>query len=147
MSSELAVIAEAVLEGHADLGKTLLRLRGMCVVLRDGHAQADAELAGLIQEFEAQLIPHFAAEEAEEFFGSLVRGQPSLRQQVERLQAEHGEMAEALDRLLEFAKSGPPAPEMAVCITRFLDWFGAHEHAENALMREFFLLDRGRSGE
>jgi Hemerythrin HHE cation binding domain len=145
MSNELAVIVDAVLKDHAELDKTVLRLRGMCVVFRDGRAPADAEPAGLIEEFEAQLSHHFAAEE--EFFESLVTEEPRLLQRVERLQADHGAMAEALDRLLGFAKGGPPAPKLAVRLARFLDWFDLHHLAENALMQEFFLLDQGGGGE
>ena len=147
MSSELAVIADAVLKDHAELDKIVLRLRGMCVVLRDGRAPADAEPAGLIEEFEAQLSHHFAAEE--EFFESLVTEEPEPRllQRVERLQADHGAMAEALNRLLVFAQGGPPAPKLTVRLARFLDWFDLHHLAENALMQEFFLLDQGGGGE
>jgi hypothetical protein len=146
-SSELAVSSEAVREDHAELDKTVLRLRGMCVVLRGGHAPADADPAGLIEAFEGQLIHHFAAEEAKEFFGSLVTDEPRLLQRVQRLQADHGAMAGALDRLLVFAQGGPPAPKLAVRLARFLDWFDLHHLAENALMQEFFLLDQGGGGE
>jgi hypothetical protein len=136
-SNEVAVSAEAVFEDHAELDRAVLRLRGMCVVLRGGHAPADAEPAGLIEEFEAQLIHHFAAEEAVEFFGSLVTEEPRLLQRVERLQTDHWEMAAAVNRLLVFAQGGPPAPKLAVRLARFLDWFDLHHLAENALMQEF----------
>lgn len=142
LAGTLAVIAEAVLEDHAELDRAVLGLRGMCAVLRAGHAPGSGEPAGLIEDFEAQLVLHFAAEEAEEFFGSLVTDEPRLLQRVEALQDEHGRMAEAVGQLLESAKSGAPGPEMAERITRFLGWFTAHEHAENALMQEFLLLDR-----
>lgn len=145
--NELALVAEAVLEGHAELDKTVLRLRGMCVVLRDGHTPADGDPASLIEEFEAQLLPHFAAEEAEEFFGSLVTDQPSLLKRVERLQDDHVEMAEALDALQKFAESGPSGPELAARITQFLDRLDEHEHAENTLMQEFYTLDKGGGGQ
>lgn len=144
--NELAAIAEAVLEGHAELDRTVSQLRELCVALCCNQAPADPGPAALIEEFEAQLILHLAAEEAEEFFGSLVTEQPSLLQRVERLQAEHVEMAEALDRLREFAKRGPPGPGLAGRITQFLDRFDTHEHAENELMQEFFLLDQGGAG-
>jgi hypothetical protein len=144
---ELALIAEAVLEDHAELDKTVVRLRELCVALCGNQAPTDPGPAVLVEEFEFQLIPHFAAEEAEEFFGSLVTDQPSLLQQVERLQDDHVEMAEALDALQKFAESGPSGPELAARITQFLDRFDAHEHAENTLMQEFFLLDQGGGGE
>lgn len=144
---ELAAIAEAVLEAHAELDKTVSQLRELCVTLCGSGAPAGPDPAALIEGFESQLILHLAAEEAEEFFGSLVTEQPSLLQRVERLQDEHLRMAEALGRIVESAKSGAPGPKLAERITRFLDWFDAHEHAENALMQEFFVLDQGGSGE
>jgi hypothetical protein len=86
------------------------------------------------------LVAHFAAEEVEEFFGSLVTEEPRLLERVERLHVEHGEMAETLDQLVEFANATPAPRELAAHIAQFLDRFEAHEHAENALMREFIRL-------
>jgi hypothetical protein len=144
--SELAVIAEAVLEDHAELDKTVAQLRSLCVALCGTHPPADPTPAALVEEFEAHLIVHFAAEEAEEFFGSLVTEEPRLLQRVERLQAEHHDMVQALGHLVDFAQGGPPGPELAVRLGNFLEWFDAHEEAENALMQEFFLLDEGGDG-
>lgn len=143
---ELAAIAEVVLEDHAGLQRAAARLRELCVALRTEPASADLGAEVLIEEFEDLLIPHFAAEQAEEFFGSLVTEEPRLLQRVERLQAEHGEMAEALDRIAEFARTSPPGPVLATRLTRLLDAFDTHERAENALMQEFLLLDKGGDG-
>lgn len=140
-SDELAVVAEAVLEDHEKLDATVARLRKLCAALAHDQAAADPAAAALIEEFEAQLIPHFLAEQAEEYFGSLVTDQPRLLEQVQHLQAEHAEMAETLGKLLEFTQTGPPGPDLARRLTRFLDQFDAHEHAENTLMQEFLLLD------
>lgn len=140
-SDDLAAIAEAVLHEHAELDRTVSQLRELCATLTCSQAPVDSGPAELIEEFEAQLILHLAAEEADEFFGSLVTERPSMLQRVERLQAEHLEMAEALDQLREFAKRGPPGPELAGRIAQFLDRFDTHEQIESALMRKFFLLD------
>ena len=145
-STELVSAAATVLEDHADLYRTVARLRQLCGELREGRALATREVVGFLQDFEEQLIPHFAAEEAEEFFGSLVTDQPRLLRQVERLQAEHDEMAGGMERLLELAASGSVGPDLALRLERFLDQFEAHEHAENALMQEFVLLDEGAGG-
>ena len=123
-----------------ELLETVGRLRELCVAVRGNHAPVDRAAAALILRFEDLLIPHFAAEEAEEFFGSLVTDRPSLLRRGARLQAEHGEMAEALACLLEFTRTGPPAVELGVRLARFLDWLDGHEHAEDALMQEFVLL-------
>lgn len=144
-SGELADIAKAVLEDHAELDRTVTRLRELCVSLGNGRVPADVDPAGLIEEFEEQLILHLAAEEAEEFFGSLVTEEPRLLGRVASLQTEHGEMADVLDHLVEFARGRPPDSVVAARLTEFLDRFDAHEQAENALMQEFFLLDEGGS--
>lgn len=143
----LALMADAVREDHADLDRIAARLREVCAALRNGQAAADAQPVGLIEEYEDLLIAHFAAEQAEEFFGSLMTDQPSLLQRVEHLQDEHGKLAEALEQLLEFAKNGPPGSDLAVRIRAFLDRFDTHEDAENALMEEFIVLDQRGEGE
>lgn len=146
LGGELGAIAEMVLEDHAELQGAAARLRELCVALRAEAASADLGACVLIEEFEDLLIPHFAAEQAEEFFGSLVTEEPRLLQRVERLQAEHWEMAEALDRIAEFARGLPPGPLLAARLTQLLDSFDTHEHAENELMQDFLLLDKGGDG-
>lgn len=143
---ELAAVAEAVLEDHAELEKIVERLRELCMALHTQPSSADLRAESLIYEFEDLLIPHFAAEEAEEFFGSLATEEPRLLYRVERLQAEHVQIAEALDRIAEFARTRPAAQVLAARLTRLLDAFDAHEHAENELMQEFLLLDEGGDG-
>jgi hypothetical protein len=145
--NELAAMADAVLEGHAELDRTVTRLRELCVTLVNDEAAAGFEAAALVERFESQLMRHFAAEEAEEFFGSLLTEEPRLLHAVGRLEAEHGAMADALDELLEFALTRPSGPALAAPMTQFLDRFDTHEHAENALLQEFYTLDAGRGGE
>ena len=146
-SEELVVTAEAVLVDHAEFNETVRRLRELGAALHGSRAAPGPTAADLIEEFEPVLALHFAAEEAEEFFGSLVTDQPSLLRRVERLQADHVQMANDLDELLRFARSGPSGPELAAGLTGFLDQFEAHERTENALMQEFFLLDQGGGSE
>jgi hypothetical protein len=145
-TTELSGFAEAVRADHADLDELVIRLRRLCTSLRDYDRGDDCDPGALIEEFESELIPHFATEQAEEFFGSLSTEQPRLLLRVERLQDEHRQMAEAVDHLLEFATSDP-GPELALRLEHFLDLFDAHEHAENELMQEFFLLDEGVAGD
>lgn len=146
-SGELGLIAEAVLADHAELVRATARLREMCSALTGSDAPVDTEPAGLLEEFENELLPHFAAEELEEFCGSLVTEEPRLLGQLGRLQAEHTDIASALDHLLELARTRPPGRTLAVRLGRFLQLFEDHEHAENALMQELVLLDEGTSGE
>jgi hypothetical protein len=70
-----------------------------------------------------------------------------MLQRVERLQAEHEEIAAALGQALELGQSRPPSSELAMHIAHILDMFDAHERAEKALIQELVLVDEGGSGE
>lgn len=143
-NSELAVLAEAVLEDHAKLGVTIARLKDLCSTLRGNRASPKPGPAALIAEFKAQLVAHFAAEQAEESFGSHMIDKPRLREQVEHLQGEHTRMLEDLEQLLAFARSGPPGSDLFDRVCKFLDSLDAHGKAENALMQELLVLDEVR---
>ena len=142
---EVSLIADAVRDDHFALERMIERLRGLTDAALHGWP-ADRDPAALIEEFEDLVLLHFAAEEAEEFVGSLVTDQPRLLGRVERLQQEHGELATALDDLLELARSKPRATELAARLEGFLARLDAHEHAENALMQELITIDEGGGG-
>jgi hypothetical protein len=122
---------------------TLARHRTASDVPVQERAPADPEPGALIEQFEDLLLIHFAAEEAEEFFGSLVTDQPWMLDRIGRLQQDHGELATALDELLEFARSEPRVTDLTARVERFLARLDAHERAENALMQDLILLDEG----
>jgi signal transduction histidine kinase len=141
--SQVSLIAEVVRDDHAELERMIARLRALSDVPVQERTPADPEPAALIEQFEDLLLIHFAAEEAEEFFGSLVTDQPWLLDRIGRLQREHGQLATALDDLLEFARSEPRVTELTAHVERFLGRLDAHERAENALMQDLILLDEG----
>lgn len=141
--SEISLIAEAVRDDHAELQCMMMRLRKLSDASQQDRTPADPEPAALLEDFEDLLLIHFAAEEAEEFFGSLVTDQPRLLDRLSRLQREHGELAGMADELIEFARREPHLNELSARIECFLDRLDAHEHAENALMQELILLDEG----
>lgn len=134
---EFSIVAQAVREDHADLNELVAKLRALAASLRDGQ--------DLLEEFEAELIPHFASEQAEEYFGSLIAEQPHLLRQVEQLQRDHEQLTEDLDRLTQLAANARGS-ELGPRLERFLDAFEAHERAENALLQEFCLMDEGENG-
>jgi hypothetical protein len=146
LATELSGLVAAVRSDHTTLNELSFRLRELCVSLLDGDRKCDSDPGGLIEEFESELIPHFAAEQAEEFFASLATEKPWMLKRVERLQEEHRQMADAIDPLLELARDDP-GPGLALRLSNFLDSFDEHERAENALMQEFFLLDEGAGGD
>ena len=135
--------ADTVLDDHAALTRAAKTLRELCDA-RSNDAAVD--LARPIQQFRARLLIHFAAEEAEDFFESVVKSQPGLVQRAMHLQGEHAELAFALECLFVLAKTAPRKPELAARLVRFLDRFELHEHAENALLQELLLTDEGCGG-
>ena len=141
--SEISLIAEAVRDDHVELQRMITRLRGLCDASQQGRTAAELDPAELLEDFEDLLLIHFAAEEAEEFFGSLTTEQPRLLDRIGRLQREHGELVGMVDELLEYTRREPRHTELSARIERFLDRLDTHEHAENALMQELILLDEG----
>lgn len=136
-----AGVAEAMLDDYANIDVHIQRLRELCAALRDGRGPTMADSVALIEDLECELIPHFAAEALQEFFGSLVTDDPPWRDRVARLGAEHAELAEALYHLVELAKCEAPPFALAKGLDLLLDTLEAHEHAERALMRDFVQLD------
>jgi len=136
-----AGVAEAMLDGYAGIDVRIQQLRELCVALRDGQGPTPADPAELIEDLECEVIPHFAAEQLEEFFGSLITDDPSLLDRVARLQAEHGELAEAFGRLVKLAECKTPPLALAEGVELLLDRLEAHEQAERTLMQRFVQLD------
>ena len=136
-----AGVAEAMLDDYANIDVHIRRLRELCAALRDGQGPTMADSVALIQDLECELIPHFAAEALEEFFGSLVTDDPPWLDRVARLGAEHAELAEALYQLVELAKCERAPFALAKGLDLLLDTLEAHERAERALMRAFVHLE------
>jgi hypothetical protein len=127
---------------HAALRATLSRLRRFSVVTGDERPEDDAELRDLLARFSEQLLEHFAAEEHEEYFGTLIADCPRLADPIARLRTEHREMMGAIVLLKSLVSSGDRL-EFASRLGNLLDQFLAHERAENLLLQEFFLRDEG----
>jgi hypothetical protein len=121
---------DAVLDDHAGLTGVANELRELCAAASQGAA---VDWSRPMDEFRARLVAHFAAEEADDFFGSLV-SQPRLLSRVKRLQAEHAELAFAAECLLTLARAKARKSDLAARVVRFLDRFEVHERAENALL-------------
>lgn len=133
-------VAMALVDERAHLDQHIARLRVFCAALR--HDRVTADPIALIEELECELVSYLAIEDLEVFWGSLVTDDPPLRARVERLQAEHDDLAEALDHLMELAGWKPPSPPaLAEEFERFLDALQAHERAETAFMQELVEID------
>ncbi len=130
----------AVFKQHADLRPLVSRLRRQANDLVLGRQHDEAEVEGVLAEFFNQLLAHFAAEEDEGYFGTLIDDHPVLSIRVEHLLAEHEDMVDSIERLKMLGQRGGCARDLGLGLTTLLDRFEKHERDENALMRTFLSL-------
>lgn len=140
----------AVQRDHSSLLEMVSTLRRLQRALLAGETERGADwtrFIGELEEFTAHLRTHFAAEETNGYFGTLVSDRPSLSGQVDRLRAEHAEMMEALVSIRPSAANDFDACALAIRLGQLLDSFEAHERRENLLIQEFLLRDEGVGGQ
>jgi hypothetical protein len=137
--------ATAVAADHAHLRTVWKKLRE---IIQSGglafHPRDDAWR--LVSEFASELKEHFAAEEADGYFGALVEERPELHALVARLRREHGEMLEIIAVVLAPGESAWTAADFATEMLDLLDRFQNHERAEARMLQEFFGRDDGGEG-
>jgi hypothetical protein len=141
-SSRLFGSFSAVLRGHEELRQSLKRLAEMCDTLELGVAPRLSP-EHLIHTLRSELREHFAAEEADAYFGAIVRERPALAHTVAALRQEHQKLVKEADDLEGLARdrsrwSALPRPTLAL-----MGHLRAHEHAKTRLLQEFFLRDEG----
>ena len=90
--------ATLVHDQHLALRRTFQRLREICADagVRD---PAGRVLARMIGELHRQMLDHFAAEEAGEYFGTIVADCPWQQATIARIRAEHRQMLRSLEKL------------------------------------------------
>lgn len=130
----------AIFQDHDQLAKTLRRLRAMCAALEDGAAVLPAELAPdvLILDLRRGLGEHFAAEEAEEYFGTVVDEAPALAPQIAGLKWEHMTMLQAADMLCGIARDRTRWTQLPGPTRELISQLERHEGSESRLLRNLF---------
>ncbi len=131
--------ATAAFSEHARLHATLLRLRELCILLGDQEVTSEFEPHGLLDEFREQMVDHFAAEEAEDYFGTLASEVPSLAPRIALLEAEHWQLIETVDQLQLLSEHAARRGELIARLGELLARFEAHERDESAILQDFFL--------
>jgi hypothetical protein len=127
-----------------DVGRleaTLLRVGDLCQALKAGRS--DVEPHQVFSELRVDLELHFALEEANAYFGVVLRERPSLSHGVNKLRHEHVELLDQLEALRKSAADPLGWPELAQRAAALIDAFRAHEREESELLQEFFLRDDG----
>lgn len=124
----------AILRDHEHLGTTLKSLRAMCTALE--ARDAVPESARVLAELHADLSGHFAAEEAESYFGTIAQESPSLAPRIDQLKDEHVNMLNALVGLASLAVDPMRTLELSVATRQLIAELERHERAESLLLGE-----------
>jgi iron-sulfur cluster repair protein YtfE (RIC family) len=102
----------------------------------------------LLEAFDPVLREHFAEEERGGYFSEALSAAPRLNRRAERLAANHIELRERLEKLLDLTRTAADAPDkwqkVTTGLAEFVKTLRAHEDEENDLVREAFMDDLGR---
>ena len=135
--------ATAVAADHAHLRTVWKSLREIAHSGEPASGSRENAL-NLVAEFASELKEHFAAEEADGYFGALIEQRPELATLVTRLRGEHQEMLALVATLL--ARGENAAVDFDSDMRKLLDRFQSHERAEARMLQEFFGRDEGGEG-
>jgi hypothetical protein len=135
----------AIVGDHQRLGVTLRRVRDMCAALESNGpgALGEFEPVRLLADLHTDLVQHFAAEEDDGYFGTVVAERPCLSSGVADLKTEHAVMLASVAGLRAIAEDKTRWSELAAPTRRLAEQLQAHEHSETVLLQEMFLRDEG----
>ena len=130
----------AIFRDHDHLAKTLRRLRSMCAAVESGKDPLPTELtpSHLILELRRDLGEHFAAEETDAYFGTVVDEAPALGSEIAALKWEHLAMLRSADALCEMARDSAKWSQLPLPTRELIEQLERHERAESKLLRSLF---------
>ncbi len=106
------------------------------------------EFVWRLRDFRNQLLKHFELEEHGGFTEDMLRIKPENHSRLKELEAQHQEIINTLDRIVEALKAlscrdCDQFPEIRHQITTLLKQLEAHEAAERELIQSTYLQDFG----
>jgi iron-sulfur cluster repair protein YtfE (RIC family) len=128
--------AEALHEAHTDLLRDLQELEQ---AVGAGSRESPAELSTRLGKVRMHLADHFCFEEEGGYMAPVLKEEPRLGRVIQELLAQHGQMAQALDALIQEVQRAPTA--QAVPREKIQAWVGQvrhHEARENQLVQEAY---------
>jgi hypothetical protein len=132
--------ATAVLGEHAELHGGVGELRKLCDALRAGQSATELGALSSLRHFLRRLRRHFAREESDGYFGTMLEAMPAMNIDVGWLQAEHAEMTATLLTLIEMCELGS-TKSLAIGLEALIAQFEGHERRETELMQAFLRSD------
>jgi hypothetical protein len=128
--------AEALKEAHTDLLRDLLELERAAGSETRGGPE---ELAARLGKVRAHLTEHFRFEEEGGYMAPVLKEEPKFTRVAEELLAQHGQMAQALDELLEeIARVRTWQDALRERLRAWVGQVRQHESRENKLVQEAF---------
>jgi hemerythrin-like domain-containing protein len=138
--------ATAIYGEHAELHGSVNELRALCVALKGGRPTTKLDARSALEHFLRRLRRHFAREESDGYFGTVVASVPDLNVDIAWLQAEHGEIIETMLELLRMCEYAD-GQRLAGALERTLEAFEAHERRETELIQHFLQSDKAAVAE
>jgi len=106
------------------------------------HDATTADIVRVLRQVREELAHHFAEEEGGGCLEEAVSHCPTLSADSRRIEAEHPQLLQSIDRLIAQAKDCDQSVETRIELERGFDEFcsqlNAHEAAENVLLRQGF---------
>jgi hemerythrin len=127
---------------HAELGRLVSELRA--ALADQGNVAA---LSALLERLKAELVEHFAIEEAGGYFNEVLTEAPRLKANADLLLGQHEELMQKLKSLCNAAKHAAVSEEKWAQLVANANGFIAslieHERGENYLLQEAYERDIG----
>jgi iron-sulfur cluster repair protein YtfE (RIC family) len=136
METSPNTFAEALYEAHTDLLRDLQELEK---AVGSGAGEGPTELGTRLERVRMHLTDHFLFEEDGGYMAPVLREEPRFAPQIQELLAEHGQMAQALEALLQEVRTARTARDIPREHVR--TWVGQvrhHETRENSLVQEAY---------
>ena len=128
--------ADALHDAHTTLLRDLQELEK---AVSPTSSEGPGELGSRLGKVRTHLADHFRFEEEGGYMAPVLKEEPRFHAQIQELLAEHGQMAQALDAIIEEVGREPAVPDVSRQKVRV--WVGQvrrHETRENDLVQEAF---------
>jgi iron-sulfur cluster repair protein YtfE (RIC family) len=136
MKTSETTFAETLEQAHRDLLSDLQHLKE---AVRSGFRESPTGLGTCLRELQTHLADHFRFEEQDGYLAPVLKEEPRFGPVIEELLAEHRQLTQALDALLQEIRNACILPDdFGERIRAWVKRVRHHEARENALVQEAY---------